>query len=107
MRLRYFEQSITREWLTVWPLCDVPPPRAQHGHLLGPRDRDGALGLGDRARRHDAERHHLVMGGVGGVAAAGEAVEPDIAGELGLEPSFQSRRERHGHGHLSPPRVSG
>ena len=28
MRLRYFEQSMTSEWLTVWPLCDVPPPRA-------------------------------------------------------------------------------
>ena len=28
MRLRYLEQSITSEWLTVWPLCDVPPPRA-------------------------------------------------------------------------------
>ncbi len=28
MRLRYLEQSITSEWLTVCPLCDVPPPRA-------------------------------------------------------------------------------
>ena len=28
MRVRYFEQSTTSEGPTVWPACEVPPPRA-------------------------------------------------------------------------------
>ncbi len=27
MRSRYFEQSMTSDTLTDWPLCEVPPPR--------------------------------------------------------------------------------
>ena len=28
MRVRYFEQSTTSDGPTVWPHCEVPPPRA-------------------------------------------------------------------------------
>ena len=31
MRLRCFEQSTITEWLTVWPACEEPPPRAVTG----------------------------------------------------------------------------
>ena len=27
MRLRCLEKSTTMPWLTVWPHCEVPPPR--------------------------------------------------------------------------------
>ena len=71
----------------------------QHRHLLGAGDGDGALGLGDGARGDDADRHHLVMGGVGRVAAAGEVVEPDLARKLRPEPSLEPGRHRHRHSH--------
>ncbi len=71
----------------------------QHRHLLGAGDGDGALGLGDGARSDDPDRHHLVMGGVGRIAAAGEAVEPDLARELRPEPSLEPGRHRHRHSH--------
>ncbi len=69
----------------------------QHAHALLARDRDRALGLLDRARRHHAERHDLVVRGVGGVAAAGEAVERDLARELAL-----SRRSSPGSVDVEP-----
>ena len=60
------------------------------------------LGLGNRPRHDDAERHDLVVRRIGRVAAAGKAVEGDIAGNLGLEPAFQSRRQRGGHNSSIP-----
>ena len=42
---RYFEQSMTSEELTVWPACEVPPPRGSHAHALLARERERALGL--------------------------------------------------------------
>ena len=38
--LRYFEQSMTSEALTVWPHCEVPPPR---GSTLTPSSRAIAI----------------------------------------------------------------
>ena len=42
MRLRYFEPSMTRPRLIVWPHCEVPPPRGVHRHALLARDRERA-----------------------------------------------------------------
>ena len=79
------------------PACDVPPPRGQHGHAFRAGNRDRPLGFLDRARRDHAQRHDLVMGGVGRVAAAGEAVELHVPAQLGLQPPFQARHDyRHG-----------
>ena len=97
MRLRYFEQSITREWLTVWPLCDVPAPARQHRYAVRPRQRDGALRLRHGSWRHHADRHYLVMRRVCGVPAPREAIEPHVAGDFGLKPAFQSRRRHYRH----------
>ncbi len=36
MRFRYFEKSTTSPSLTVWPHCEVPPPR---GVTLAPSSR--------------------------------------------------------------------
>ena len=87
---------------TAPDLSDIPessPLRALARDLLklGARDRERPLGLGERARQHDAERHHLVVRGVGRVAPAGEAVEHDFAGQLRLEPPFQTGHQRNRH----------
>ena len=37
---RYFEQSTISDVLTVWPHCEVPPPRGVIGHAFVPRDRN-------------------------------------------------------------------
>jgi len=72
-------------------------PARQHRHALRPRQRDGALGLRNGPWRHHADRHHLVMRSVGGVAAPCEAIEPHVAADLGLEPAFQPGRRYHRH----------
>ena len=61
------------------------------------RERNRALHVRNRARSNHPERHDLVMGGVRRVAAAGKAVEADVARNLGLEPAFQARHHRIGH----------
>ena len=70
-------------------------------HALFPRDLDRPAGFLDRARRHHADRHDLVVRGVGGIAAAAEAVEHDVAGQLRLQAAFQAgpQRFRHGRSH--------
>ncbi len=73
----------------------------QHGDALLARERDGALGLGEGARQHDPKRHHLVLGGVGGVAPAGERVEADFACDFRFEPAFEPRHQHGGHTSLS------
>ena len=98
MRLRYFEQSTTSEWLTVCPACEVPPPRAS---TLTPSARAIAIARSAssivRGVDH-AERHDLVMRGVGGIAAAREAVELHVARQLrpsAAVPARASRPPRH------------
>ena len=96
-RSRYFEQSTTSVELTVCPACEVPPPRGVTLTPSVPRNRYRPIGFVYGARRDDADRHDLIVRGIGGVAAAGEAVEHDLAGQLGLEPPFEPRRDRLGH----------
>ena len=80
---------MTSEELTVCPACEVPPPRAQHADAFLARERQRMLGFLDGARRHHADRHHLVMRGVGCVAPARERIEHHIAGELRLAAGAQ------------------
>ena len=97
MRVRYFEQSTTSESPTVCPHCDVPPPRASTVTPLGPGNLYRPFGFFYRARGHHADRHDLVMRGVGGVAAAGEAVEMHVPAQFGLQPPLQAGHyHRHG-----------
>ena len=72
----------------------------QHGDALLARQRNRALRFVDRARRHHAERHDLVVRGIGGVAAAREAVEMHLSRDLGLEPPLQPRQQAFRHMHL-------
>ena len=74
-----------------------PAAARQHRDAFLPGERDSPLGLCDRARQNDAHRHDLVVRGVGRIAAAGEAVEPHLAGELRPEPSFQPGPYDRGH----------
>ncbi len=69
----------------------------QHAHALLARQRQRVLDLLHRARHHHADRHHLVMRGVGGVAPARERIERHLAQESGLEPPFEPRHRRVGH----------
>ncbi len=69
----------------------------QHADPLGARDRDRAFRRRDVARDDDAHRHHLVMRCIGGIAAAGEAVEQHFAGDFGVEPSLQAGHQRDRH----------
>ncbi len=71
----------------------------RHADALVARDRYRPIGVLDRARRHHAERHDLVVRGVGRVAAAREAVEHDVAGALRLQAAFQPRHDRFAHPH--------
>src|SRR5262249_34430682 len=64
--------------------------------LLG-RKRERVLGFFHRARRDDAERHDLVVRGIGGIAPARERVELHLAEEMRLEPPLEPRYDRLGH----------
>ena len=59
-------------------------PARQHADALGASYGDGAFGLFDAARGDHADGHDLVVRGVGGVAAAAEAVELHFASQFGL-----------------------
>ena len=74
---------MTSEELTVWPACECPRRAAALTRLA--RQRQRLLGLGHRARHHHADRHHLVVRSIGGVAPARERIERDLALELCLE----------------------
>ena len=63
----------------------------QHRDALLARNRDRPRRIVHRARRDHAERHNLIMRGVGGITPAGEAVETDIARHLGFQPPLQPR----------------
>ena len=69
----------------------------QDGHLLRPGNGYRPIGFLDGPGGDHAHRRDLVVGCVGGVAAASERVEPDIASQLGLQPPFQAGHDyRHG-----------
>ena len=53
-----------------------------------------------RARRDYAHRLDLIMRSVSRITTAGEAVEPDFAGQIGLKPPFQAG---HHHCHSVNP----
>ena len=63
-------------------------------HAFLPRDRNRPTGFLDRARRDHAHRHDLIVRRVGGVAAAAEAVEQDLAGQFGFETALQAGPQR-------------
>ena len=75
----------------------MPPPRGGDAHPLLARQRERVLDLLGRARRHHADRHDLVVRGVGGVAPAGEGVELHLAEQLRLEAAFQAGHHRFRH----------
>ena len=77
--LRYLLWSMTSASPTVWPHCDVPPPRGRHRHACFGGDLQGADRVLFGARHDDPDRHDLVDRGVGAVAAAAESVEQDFA----------------------------
>ena len=83
--------------MTVCPACDEPPPRGVTGTPSArqiPIARSASsIVRGD----HHAERHDLVVRGVGGIAAAREAVEMHAAGDLGLEPPLQPGQQALRH----------
>ena len=69
----------------------------QHADALGAGNSYRPFGFFYRARGDHADRHDLVMGGVGGVTAAGEAVELHVPAQFGLQPPFQAGHyHRHG-----------
>ena len=98
--MRYFEQSTTSDLPTVCPACDVPPPRAQNRRALASSNRYRPIGFLNRAWGDHANRHDLVVGGVGGVAAARESVELNLTGQFGFQPTFQTG---HHYGHVFYP----
>src|SRR5262249_31519330 len=82
----------------------------EHAHALLARNRQRVLGFLDRARRDNADRHDLVVRGVGRIAAARERGELDLAQEMRLEPPLEPRDDRLGHAFILPlvgggPRV--
>ena len=69
----------------------------QHAHAFLARERQRQFRLRHRARRHHADRHDLVVRGVGGVTPARERVELHVPLELRLEPPFEAGHEGFGH----------
>ena len=82
MRFRCLEKSTTMPSLTVWPHCEVPPPRGVTIRPVVPGDRERPQRLVHGPGDHDPARHDLVERGVGGIAAAVEGVEEDVAGHV-------------------------
>jgi hypothetical protein len=55
------------------------------------------LGFFHRARGDHADRHDLVVRGVGGIAPARERIEVHLAQEMRLEPPFEPGHDRFRH----------
>ena len=69
----------------------------QHADAFGAGKPNRPFGFLDGAGGDHADRHDLVMRGVGGVAAAAEAVELHLPAQFGLQPPFQAGHyDRHG-----------
>ena len=66
-------------------------------HALGAADGQRPQRFVGAARHHHAGRHDLVERGVGGVAAAVEPIEQDVAGDIRPEPRFKPRQAWFGH----------
>src|SRR5262249_56644413 len=73
----------------------------RHADALLPRNRYRPIGVLYRAWRHYADRHDLVVRGIGRVAAAGKAVEHDIANALLPQAPFEPRHDDFTHSALS------
>ena len=69
------------------------------------RDRERIFHLIERTRHDHAERHDLIVRGVGGVAPAGRRIELNLAQDLRLEAPFEAGQ--HGLRHSSDPRPAG
>jgi len=92
MRFRCLEKSTTMPSLTVWPHCEVPPPRGGvTTSALIPGDGERPQRLVHGPGHHHPKGHDLVERGVGRIAAAVEGVEEHVAGNLAGKPVF----ERH------------
>ena len=63
----------------------------QHAHALLARERERMLGLFHRARGDHADRHDLVVRGVGGIAPARERIEVHLAQEMRLRAAVRAR----------------
>ena len=72
----------------------------QHADAFGAGDAYRPFGFFYRARGDHADRHDLVVRGVGGIAAARKAVEMHVPAQLGLQPPFQAGHH-YRHGFLS------
>ena len=68
----------------------------QHGDALFLRDRYRAIGFLDRSGRDHADRHHLIMRGIGGIAAAGERSKRTSPVISRCEPPLQPRHQAIG-----------
>ncbi len=77
----------------------------QHADALLARQRQRVFGFLDRLRGDHAERHDLVVRGVGGVAAAREGVEAHVAQELRLEAAFEAGKDGVSHLRVLPSTV--
>jgi hypothetical protein len=69
----------------------------QYAHALLARERERMLGFFHRAWRDHADRHDLVVRGVGGIAPARERIEVHLAQEMRLEPLFEPGHDRFRH----------
>jgi len=80
---------MTMPSLTVWPHCEVPPPR---GVTIRPSSRQiaSARSASSMVRgSHTPAAMIWVERRVGGVAAAVERIEQDLAGDLLRQPRFK------------------
>ena len=84
--------------MTVCPACDVPPPR---GSTLTPSSRAIAIARSASAIVRGTTTPSgiiLIVRGVGGVAAAVEAVKQHVADDARLSAGVQGPGRRYGHG---------
>ena len=65
----------------------------RHRHPFRAANPNGAFGFLYGARRHHAERHDLVVRGIGGIAPTGEGVETHLAHLRGLQAAFQAGQQ--------------
>ena len=65
----------------------------RHRHPFRAANPDRPFGFLYGARRHHAERHDLVVRGIGGIAPTGEGVETHLAHLLGLQAAFQAGQQ--------------